>query len=185
VNADLIVPLMALGLYGGVMLAPFVQEDAAVIGAAAAAAAGTGEPILLFLALVVGLSASDVWKYWLGRLARTNAWARKFTEKPGVAKAKNGVLNRLGLTLLVARFVPGTRIPLYIASGVFEAPALKFTAYVIATGILYAGLAFALFQTLGKAAGEHAGQAAAIAAVVVGVTVLTVSFVRGRQARAA
>jgi len=177
--------LLALGLYAGVFFAPFVQEDAAVIGAAAASASGAGNPIVLFLALVLGLAASDIWKYWLGRLAHTHAWARKFAEKPAVAKARDGVLNRLGLTLLVARFVPGTRIPLYVASGVFQAPVIKFTAYVVATGVLYAGLAFALFHLLGKAAGDYAPQAAIIAALLVVVIVVSIVVVQSRRSKLA
>lgn len=177
--------LLGLGLYTGVFLAPFVQEDAAVIGAAAASVSGTGNPVLLFVALVLGLAASDIWKYWLGRLAHTHAWARKFAEKPAVAKARDSVLNRLGLTLLVARFVPGTRIPLYVASGVFQAPVVKFTAYVVGTGILYSGLAFALFHVLGKAAGEYAPKAAIIAAVLIVAVVVSVVLLQSRRAKLA
>lgn len=142
-------------LYGGLLLAPFVQEDAAVVAAATLSGMSGANPAVAYCAVLLGLTLSDVWKYWAGRLARTNAWAKKLADKPGVAAARDSVINRLGITLLTARFVPGTRIPLYLASGFFNAPFLKFFAYMFCSAVLYVSLVFALFRFLGAVAGEQ------------------------------
>lgn len=181
---------MHWGVYALVFLAPFVQEDAAVIGAASASLTGAADPVLLFIALVSGLAVSDTWKYWAGRAAYAFSWTRRAAQRPDVAAAREKVLERLGMTLLVARFVPGTRIPLYLASGVFKAPFVRFALYVIATGILYAGLMFGLFHALGAAVGEQARQALpwaalSIVALVIAYQGLRMWLIRRARRRAA
>ena len=91
---------------GLVFAGPFVQEDAAVIGAATAAMSGHTNPAHVFVAALLGLIASDTWKYWLGRAAQAHPWAAKYIADPRVAGARNKVLDRTGIALLVARFVP-------------------------------------------------------------------------------
>ena len=93
-------------LYAIIFLLPFVQEDAAVIGAATASLAGAGPVLVIFAVILAGLSASDVWKYWLGWAARRYDWAQKFSKKPGVSVAGDLVRDELVKTLFAARFVP-------------------------------------------------------------------------------
>jgi len=172
------------GVYLFVALAPFIQEDTAVISAAAASIAGAGDTTILFLSLLAGLSASDLWKYWLGRAAHYNSWGRKAASKPAVQAARDKVVNRLGLSLITARFVPGTRIPLYIACGFFRAPFPKVALFVVGSAVVYALIAFSLFHALGEMAGERIEKYAPVAAITIVVCVITFLIVRARlQAR--
>jgi membrane protein DedA with SNARE-associated domain len=145
-------------LYAAAFLAPFVQEDAAVIGTASAAAAGQAEPALLLAAVWAGLLVSDGWKYGAGRLAHRIPWAAQQVARPRVAAARDAVLKRLGMALVTARFVPGTRIPLYLACGVFRAPAVKFLALIGLSASAYVGLCYGLFVVLGASLGEEMRQ---------------------------
>jgi membrane protein DedA with SNARE-associated domain len=181
--ADPMPQMFEHGLYLGVFLAPFVQEDAAMIGTAAASVTGAGNSWLLFAILVVGTTCSDTWKYWAGRAAHLNAWAARMAAKPAVTRAREAVVSRLFLTMLVARFVPGTRIPLYVAAGVFKAPFWRFFIYVITTAIAYAAVAFALLHLVGAAAGEAVAHYAPVVAVALVVLVLGFSWWRSRQQR--
>ncbi|MEM8770878.1 MAG: VTT domain-containing protein [Pseudomonadota bacterium] len=158
------------GVYLCLLIAPFLQEDAAVIGAASLSLASMGDNWLILLFITLGLSCSDLWKYWLGRAARTQGWAKRFAQKPGVAKAERLVQNNLGRNLMAVRFVPGTRIVFYIASGYFEASWPRFAFWVIFSAIIYIILAFALFHAVGMVAGEAARiwlPAVALAALLV------------------
>lgn len=148
--------MSGLALYIGLFLLPFVQEDAAVVSAATASTSNMAPPEYLFAAVLAGLICSDVWKYWAGFLARRYHWAHKFAEKPGVAAAGRLVNAALFKTLLIARFVPGTRIPTYIACGFFRAPYVKFSALVASTAITYVTVVFVLFHVVGAVAGERA-----------------------------
>jgi membrane protein DedA with SNARE-associated domain len=56
---------------------------------------------------------------------------------------------------MAVRFVPGTRIPFYVACGFFAAPFWKFTLFLVVSGLAYVGVAFALFHAIGEAAGEQ------------------------------
>lgn len=143
-------------LYAGLFLLPFLQEDAAVIAAATAAINHQGPLTYIFIAVLLGLTASDVWKYWLGYFARKYKWAHKFAEKPGVSVAGDLVRQDLAKTLYAARFIPGTRIPTYVACGFFQAPYFKFVALVVLTAFTYVSISFAVFHTVGMVAGEQA-----------------------------
>jgi len=107
-------------IYICTFIAPFVQEDIAVIGAVTAIISKMGHPLGLFTSISVGLIFSDLWKYWLGRAAITQAWARKHSDKPAVHKARAKLADNMLKTIFISRFLPGARIPLYIAAGFFK-----------------------------------------------------------------
>lgn len=94
------------------------------------------------------------------------------------------MLRRLGLTLLVARFVPGTRIPLYIACGVFKAPFARFIILVALSGAVYLGLMYVVVRSLGAVMGEHIRHYAPFVAVLIVITILAAQWVRQRAQQA-
>lgn len=143
-------------LFGALFLTPFLQEDFGVILAAAASLAGAAPAVFLAAAILTGLVASDAWKYWMGRLARRYQWAHKFAEKPGVSIAGDLIRKEFIQTMLTARFVPGTRIPTYIAAGFFKADYPKYILTLMFTASLYICVVFGLFHTVGLVAGEEA-----------------------------
>ncbi len=143
-------------LFGALFLTPFLQEDFGVILAAAASLAGAAPTAFLAAAILTGLVASDAWKYWMGRLARRYQWAHKFAEKPGVSIAGDLIRKEFLQTMLTARFVPGTRIPTYIAAGFFKADYPRYILTLMFTASLYICVVFGLFHTVGLVAGEEA-----------------------------
>lgn len=145
---------VAPGLYLALFAAPFVQEDAAIVGAAAASAAAQGEPVAIFASVLIGLVISDAWKYWLGRLAHRSPWASRFVAGPRIARAAAQVARRTGAALVISRFIPGTRIPLYIACGYFRVRFARFVCLIAVSGALYAGAAFATAHGLAALIGS-------------------------------
>lgn len=148
--------LTGLALYFAIFALPFLQEDAAVIGAATASIMNLAPTSLLVAAILSGLMASDAWKYWIGRLARRYEWAHKFAEKPGVSVAGDLVRKEFIQTMLTARFVPGTRIPTYVACGFFKANYGKYILVLFMTAAMYVTIMFTLFHVGGAVAGEQA-----------------------------
>jgi membrane protein DedA with SNARE-associated domain len=159
--------LTGIALYFTIFLLPFLQEDAAVIGAATASLMGLAPTPYLIVAIMCGLFASDAWKYWIGRLARRYQWAHKFAEKPGVSVAGDLVRREFWQTMLTARFVPGTRIPTYVACGFFKAPYPRYLMILLITAAMYVGLMFTVFHVGGAALGEQAKYWLPIIAVTV------------------
>lgn len=143
-------------VYLGLVAAPFVQEDAAILGAASLSLAVTSEAAAFFAAITCGLTLSNLWKYWAGRAAHSHRWARRLAEKPAVAKAARLVDDRLGLSLMAARFIPGTRIPLYVAAGYFRVDWGRFAFWIVVSSVANVAVFFALFHIVGAVAGEAA-----------------------------
>ncbi len=160
-------------------IGPFVQEDVAVIAAATSSA--NGGDLMLLLTTWVGLIFSDGWKYWAGRLANRVPWAARLTTSPRVAAAREQVHKRVGLALIVARFVPGTRIPLNVACGLFHVPFVKYLPLISLSAAFYVGLAYGIFAALGAIVGEQVRQA--IPFVVVPVVLVLVLFFWLRASR--
>lgn len=153
-------------LYLIIFLLPFWQEDVAVIAAATASLNNAAPTPLLVIVILAGLVGSDAWKYWIGRLGRRYEWAHKFAEKPGVSIAGDLIRKEFVQTMLTARFVPGTRIPTYIAAGFFKADYPRYVLTLVFTAALYVGIMFTLFHALGAIAGEQAKFWLPIGAVV-------------------
>lgn len=143
-------------MFGLLFFSPFLQEDFGVILAATASVYNVAPMAFLAAAILTGLVASDAWKYWMGRLARRYAWAHKFAEKPGVSVAGDLIRKEFLQTMLTARFVPGTRIPTYIAAGFFKADYVRYVLTLVFTASLYIVIVFGLFHTVGAVAGEEA-----------------------------
>lgn len=166
-------------------LGPFVQEDAAIIGAAGATNSAPISDTGLAGAVFGGLIVSDAWKYWAGRFAERSRLASKWIADPRVQAARDKVVRRLGVALLIARFVPGTRVPLYIACGVFRAPFWRFLFYVALSGALYVGAAFALFHIGDMMVGERIRGLAPFIAMAIAAALLGINWLRSKAPRAA
>lgn len=150
-----------------IFLLPFWQEDVAVITAATASLNNAAPTTVLVLVIIAGLVGSDAWKYWIGRLGRRYQWAHKFAEKPGVSIAGDLIRKEFVQTMLTARFVPGTRIPTYVAAGFFKADYPKYVLTLVFTAAMYVGIMFTLFHALGAIVGEQAKFWLPIGAVVI------------------
>jgi membrane protein DedA with SNARE-associated domain len=172
------------GVYLLIVVTPFIQEDTAVVGAATASISGVN-PLACYLLLVFGITGSDLFKYWIGRASHAFAWTRRMTQRADVLAARERVLKRLGVTLVIARFVPGTRIPLFVASGLFHAPFGRVAAYVVGTAFIYAGTIFAVFHVLGATMGEQARRTLPFAALGIVVLVMAIQFIRSALTRRA
>ncbi|MBY0565996.1 MAG: hypothetical protein K2P70_01695 [Hyphomonadaceae bacterium] len=170
-------------IYLALFIAPFLQEDAAVVGSASAASIHPADAAGIFFVSLLGLVLSDAWKYWAGYYAQAWPPAARWARTPKVAALREAVLGRLAMALLSARFIPGTRIPLYLACGVFRAPFHRFLLLITLTGALYLGATFALFATLGDLVGaqfQHALPFIGAGLVVAFGVSLVLRFIRQR-----
>jgi membrane protein DedA with SNARE-associated domain len=142
-------------LYLGLFLAPFVQEDSAVIGAASLSLSESNHWITIFGTILAGLIASDSWKYWLGWAAKHHKWAKKYAQKDRVIKMKKSVLENSFKTLVVVRFLPMARIPTYLATGFFGVKYYKYWCSIAFSALLYVSAFFLTFHLLGEIVGKN------------------------------
>ena len=161
-------------LYLAAFLGPFIQEDVAIIGAVTAflhpetTKAASGHVILA--AMFSGLVLSDLWKYWIGFAGRRHAWAKGFAAKRAVVALGDKIVANPGKILMLARFIPGTRIPAYIAAGFFGVEFRRFSFWIIMSALAYTGIAVALMATVGMIAGEK-GQFLVACGLIAGLVI--------------
>ncbi len=126
-----------------ILLGTFILEDAATLLAAMQVAAGAVSLPLALVSLYAGIILGDFGLYGLGRLSAHNAWAKRLVGKRRRDLGHQWVSRRVVPTVLIARFVPGLRLPTYTTMGFLHAPFLPFALTAMgATLIWTSGLFF-------------------------------------------
>lgn len=111
-------------------LLTFVQEDVPTVSAALLAAAGNLTWQAGFLGVFLGIWIGDALLYLLargvGRPLLQRSWAKRFLNPAAVARSEQWFAEKGTWLLLSSRFVPGTRLPTYLAAGFLRLPFGKF-----------------------------------------------------------
>lgn len=109
----------------------FLFEDLTAIIVGVLAADGLVPIPLALPSLYVGTILSDLGLYCLGWLARTHPRLARYVDHEFIAPFRVWLESRFILTVFSARFVLGSRIPTYTASGFFRLPFSTFVRTVI------------------------------------------------------
>jgi membrane protein DedA with SNARE-associated domain len=116
-------------------LLTFVQEDVPTVGAALLAAAGNLTWPAGFLGVFLGIWIGDALLYLLargiGRPLLQCSCAKRFFDPAAVARSEQWFAEKGTCLLLSSRFVPGTRLPTYLAAGFLRLP---FGRFLLVTG---------------------------------------------------
>ena len=116
-------------------LLTFVQEDVPTVGAALLAAAGSLSWQTGFLGVFLGIWIGDALLYLLarsvGRPLLQHSWAKRFFNPAAVERSEQWFAEKGTWLLLSSRFVPGTRLPTYLAAGFLRLP---FGRFLLVTG---------------------------------------------------
>lgn len=133
--------LSAAGLFFVFFFGTFVSEDAACLLAGTAAASGRIGFALALTSCFLGIFAGDVLLFGAGRLlgrkALDNRFVRRFVSGRSAAKASAWLENNAGTAVFMSRFVPGLRLPTYIAAGALRTNLAKFTAYFLLASAIW------------------------------------------------
>jgi membrane protein DedA with SNARE-associated domain len=128
-------------------LLTFVQEDVPTVSAALLVAAGVLNLEAGFLGVFLGIWMGDALLYVLargvGRPLLHRSWARGFLDPAAVARSEQWFEERGSWLLLSSRFVPGTRLPTYLAAGFLRLP---FTRFLLVTGLAVAMWTVGIFM---------------------------------------
>ncbi len=116
-------------------LLTFVQEDVPAVSAALLAAAGSLSWQVGFLGVFLGIWMGDALLYLLargfGRPLLQRAWAKRFFDPLAVMRSEQWFSEKGNWLLISSRFVPGTRLPTYLAAGFLRLP---FGRFLLVTG---------------------------------------------------
>ncbi|MDG1753351.1 MAG: alpha/beta fold hydrolase [Rhodothermales bacterium] len=124
-----------------IAVATFASEDLASIGAGLMVARGTFGWDHALLAVFVGILAGDIALYVAGRiLGRKVVTLPPFSWYVSAQKMDRGAawFEREGAKVIIAsRFIPGSRLPTYVAAGVLKAPFWKFLGFFMIATIFW------------------------------------------------
>src|SRR5437667_3257079 len=139
-----------------IVLLSLISEDAATISSALSLFGGPITWPLGFVACFAGIWLGDLGLYSLARcfgkpILKTR-WIARFADAAAIARCQIRFNNHASLALLASRFVPGTRLPTYLAAGLLSMPVTRFAIVTAVAALLWIGGIFAITKLLGSQA---------------------------------
>jgi membrane protein DedA with SNARE-associated domain len=143
-------PSILLGLAVGTL----VSEDLTSIGAGLLAQEGAIGLMPAIAACAAGVYVGDLGLWALGRLAGTRAfrwsWVQRRIDPAMLASLGAPLDRRMGLAVLASRFLPGSRLPMYLAFGISGRRPLAFAVWTFIAVLLWTPLLVLLTATYGS-----------------------------------
>src|SRR5437773_6779463 len=137
-----------------IILLSFVSEDAATISSALSIFGGPISWPLGFAACFTGIWLGDLGLYSLARYAGKNVlhsrWLARLADPATITRCEKTFAQNSTFTLIATRFIPGTRLPTYLAAGLFAMPARRFALITAIGALLWISVFFALTKLLGS-----------------------------------
>ncbi|HKP30898.1 MAG TPA: alpha/beta fold hydrolase, partial [Gemmatimonadales bacterium] len=175
--------------------ATLVSEDLACIAAGLLVGRGTIGFLSAVLACLIGIVVGDLLLYlagrWIGRPALRMAPLKWFVSEADVARSSTWFESRGVWLVLASRFMPGTRLPTYVAAGMLHTRLLPFLGAFILASVLwvpllvgaasvFGGQLLEWFSTTGRLAGPAFVAGLVLLYVLVRFAVSLVTW-RGRR----
>jgi membrane protein DedA with SNARE-associated domain len=131
-----------------------VSEDLTSIGAGLLAREGAIDLMPAIAACAAGVYMGDLGLWALGRLAGTRAfrwsWVQQRIDPAMLASLGAPLDRRIGLAVFASRFLPGSRLPMYLAFGISGRRPLAFAVWSFIAVLLWTPLLVLLTATYGS-----------------------------------
>ena len=128
----------------GLALSTLISEDLALVTAGALVAQGRLSFALAVATCIAGIFVGDVLLYMVGRLggrwALQTPLARRFISPGAVDRAAQWMGDRTVSVVLLSRFTPGLRLPVYVAAGVLGRDFRKFSLALLLAAVAWTPL---------------------------------------------
>jgi|CXWL01.1.fsa_nt_gi membrane protein DedA with SNARE-associated domain len=122
-------------------LATFVSEDGACLAAGVLAGQGRISLALAVSACVLGIFVGDMLLYWIGRIFGSRVvqtrFFRRYVSNESISQATAWLEKRGASAVFLSRFLPGVRLPTYLAAGFLRANFGKFALYFLIASIIW------------------------------------------------
>lgn len=140
-----------------VFFGTFLLEDVALAFALGLVADGKMMVGSAFLACFLGISIGDLGLYFIGYFAGMLGLEKRFKS---IKKARASLVSEnrsdiLTYSVVISRFIPGTRLPTYLAAGLLRYPLLRFLILTIVTVLGWVALAFTVGHSLKPILMDH------------------------------
>lgn len=118
-------------------LATFVLEDPTTVGCGLLVAEEKMAFMTALTGVWLGIAIGDVGLYGIGRFGGTQLEGRGYLRSERVRHASLWLEKNLVLAVVVSRFVPGMRLPTYLAAGLLRAPLVRFTVVAVLASLIW------------------------------------------------
>jgi len=139
-----------------IVLATFISEDLACIGAGLLVAHGQLELVPAIAASFIGIFFGDLGLFligrWLGLAVLHRAPLRWFVHEGHVEIAEHWFDKRGTAMIFFSRFVPGMRLPTFLAAGILQMSFLRFMGWLLLASLLWAPVLVGLAALAGEQA---------------------------------
>jgi membrane protein DedA with SNARE-associated domain len=159
-----------------IVIATFILEDVATIGAGLLALDGYLDPQIALGALIFGIAVGDLGLYGLGAYASGHPRMIRLFGAKRLEKGRRYLDQRLAVALISARMLPGMRMPTYIASGFLGVSFLRFSFIAIIAASIWATVFFTAILLFGRFFVEQIGDNIWI----LGITLLLLALILPR-----
>ncbi|BAT19617.1 MULTISPECIES: DedA family protein [Asaia] len=132
-----------------VIIGTFILEDATTMIAAMAVDDGRLSVALALVSLYIGVAVGDLGLYGLGAVGAKWPPARRWLTMPRHDKGRSWFHRNVVRTVVISRFIPGARLPLYTACGFFRAPFGAFAASAVVATLIWTSLLFSVSLHVG------------------------------------
>ncbi len=132
-----------------IIIGTYILEDAAIVTAALLSADGLIAPELAFIALFIGIFTGDVGLYALGFMFRKWPVLIRWMNAEKIDQASSWLNQRMTVTILLVRIVPGLRLPTYTACGFLRLSLIRFCVLVFIASLIWTAMLFFGFYLFG------------------------------------
>ncbi len=155
--ADLLLTLSQQPLLLGLTLfaATFVAEDLATIAGGVLVSQTGADPVAALTGVIFGTAVGDLALYGFGRWGGNTILGRKLRARADVKRAESWISGRVLALVFAARFLPGSRLPVFTASGLVAAPFAPVAAIIAVTTPFWTGTLFAVAHYAGEAEAQQ------------------------------
>lgn len=132
----------SLGTGIAIVIGTFILEDATMVAVGVMAADRKVSVALGLVSLATGIALGDFGLYGIGRLATKSRHIRLWLEAERLAPLRSWLNEQLYVTVATTRFLPGLRLPTYLACGFFAVPFRRFAVPVLSATVVWCALLF-------------------------------------------
>ena len=137
------------------MFGTLVSEDLACITAGLLIQRGQIGASYAIAACALGIFAGDVGLWGIGRVfgraALEWSWIAQRLESDRAHEFRSWLDRHAGRTIIASRFLPGSRLPLYVIAGLVRLPSAVFAGWALVGTLLWTPAIVLLAATLGDA----------------------------------
>jgi membrane protein DedA with SNARE-associated domain len=125
-----------------IILATFILEDATMVAVGVMAADGLISIPLGLSSLATGIALGDFGLFGIGRLARSHPRLGRWVHSERLKPFGQWLNAKLYSTVIATRFLPGARLPTYLACGFFSVSFPRFALPVVGATLVWSTLLF-------------------------------------------